>query len=305
MGKGNNKVVSKSRKNLQIDESDDEIEFERRKFPNKQRHEKTPKQAKIQKRRKLNFDSSESESEESSPSPVVKRAQKKTVVTKKTTIREIPARSKKDIKKTLKRKHDDLSPDTDYDTDPDEADYKKLESAGSELLSVAQMKERTKIDYEKKYHQSKKFIKWYEKEYIKKALDDENPTWETADKLMTAAAATLKKYKGLEKANIKPDSHLKNAIPKLKAGGELKFKKALDIVANLSPEDTALFWEKQIRNKDVTSFEDLVTKKAHERTLIHAEVQQELDSKKSEDHEVQDVELEDEVVMQQEEQSEE
>lgn len=79
---------------------------------------------------------------------------------------------------------------------------------------------------------------------------------------MTKAAADLYKYKGLEKKHFDKDQPLSRAIAKLKQGGEAKFQKAHAMIATLSEEDKAKFWQVQERNKNATCFEELVCKKS-------------------------------------------
>lgn len=163
------------------------------------------------------------------------------------------------------------------EVDPDEEDRERLLKAKSELLTVEQMREKTEKEIEKKYKQSKSYVKWYEKEFLK-SKEAEQPEWMKADRLMTAAAATFVKYTGLQKADIgarDPKSHLIKAIPKLKENGEIKFNEAMEIVKTLSPEDAAEFWLQQERNKNCTSFDTLVTKKEFERRKLQAQSQAE------------------------------
>lgn len=81
---------------------------------------------------------------------------------------------------------------------------------------------------------------------------------------MTDAAANLAKYKGLENKEIE-HPHLAKAIPKIREVGEQLYKEALEIVETLNQEDKDKFWERQMRNKNAKSFEELITKKEFEK----------------------------------------
>lgn len=161
---------------------------------------------------------------------------------------------------------DDSSSESEDENDQEEkAILERLEKAKDELLTEEQLRELTLEEYKKKYRSCRLFIKEYEKKYAKrKKLEP----WQRADKLFTEAAATLKKYKGLEPTRDKIDaakSHLLCAIPKLRESGEKKYEEALEIIATLGKEDLDRFWAAQIRNANATCYDELISKKEYER----------------------------------------
>jgi len=212
---------------------------------------------------KLSIDSSDSEVE-------VRKKLKKNSPKKKSpesNKRPRQEKKKKSTKKDVVNKQ--KKTETDSESDPDEEDYERLKKAKDEILTDKEMKEKTEKEMERKYKQSKQYVKWYEKEYLK-VKEEEKPLWEQASRLMTEAAATYVKFKGLQKADIKPDSHLAKAIPALRLNGEAKFKKSLEMVSQLNSEDLAKYWKDQERNKDARFFEELVTKKEFELRKLQA-----------------------------------
>jgi hypothetical protein len=177
--------------------------------------------------------------------------------------------TKKASKKTQKRAP--VESESETDSDEELSTPVKLRAARQEMLTEAEMKERTATELERKYRSNKQFCRWYEHEYMKAEV--EQVPWKVASKLLTDAAAALSKYKGLKDAKFPDGSHLINAIPKLKESGEKNFAEAMAIVETLSPEDAELFWTEQIRNKDAKTFEELVTIKDYERKELIAEIE--------------------------------
>lgn len=187
-----------------------------------------------------------------------------------------PAKKSKKSKKEIESESESESDDEVLDTPL------KLRAARKEMLSEEEMKKNTEEYLAREYKRCCTFKRWYEKEYKKN--ENEEP-WEKASKLFTNAAATLVKYRGLQKAKIADDSHLHKAIPQLKASGEASFAEALKIVSSLNKEDAAKFWKEQVRNKNAKCFEDLVTKKDYEREQLAAQIRAEIEQERNEQEE--------------------
>jgi hypothetical protein len=147
-----------------------------------------------------------------------------------------------------------------------EDENETLEKASGELLSDEQMQAETFKEHQREFRRCMAYKKWYEKTYKNK--DKKVTQVDTANEYMKNAAATLAKVKGLENATFSPESHLLKAIPKLKESGVELYKKCIDLIATFSPEELEQFWKKQIRNKDATCFEDLITVKEYDKRKL-------------------------------------
>lgn len=62
-------------------------------------------------------------------------------------------------------------------------------------------------------------------------------------------------------ADTQGHPHLRRAMEPLIRRGQQQFHEALQLASNLSAEDADKLWTANARNRGVTSFEDLVTKK--------------------------------------------
>jgi len=93
--------------------------------------------------------------------------------------------------------------------------------------------------------------------------NEEMPLWQKADKLMTSASSIKVRYQGLLNAGLNEEKHkhLPKAVTPLRNRGEEMFNECMQLLEECSPEEQELFWISQERNRGVTSFDQLVTKK--------------------------------------------
>jgi hypothetical protein len=79
---------------------------------------------------------------------------------------------------------------------------------------------------------------------------------------MTNAACISMRLQGLlNSQNFNLSVQLQNCLVPLRERGEKLFSEAMQIVGLLSREEAEMFWKLQERNRGVTSFHQLVTKK--------------------------------------------
>jgi len=81
----------------------------------------------------------------------------------------------------------------------------------------------------------------------------------------------------------KPNPLGEHAIPKLGENGEKNFKKAMEMVQSLSPEDAQKFWEQQERNRNAKSFNELVTKRDFDLEQLRQKIKEEVKKEIMED----------------------
>lgn len=139
---------------------------------------------------------------------------------------------------------------------------RKASEMCEEVLDEEAMQAKTMEERRKKYLRCCKFKREYEKEENAKKWDEMDPVLK-ADKLLTKAASIRKIWDSLVKKDLSEKGQLSNAVGPLRSTGERKFEEAMQIVASLKPEDVDRLWQLQVRNKDVKSFDELVTKKAY------------------------------------------
>jgi hypothetical protein len=116
-------------------------------------------------------------------------------------------------------------------------------------------------DYEK-YMECKRFVKEFERKISQRKLT-ELPMWRKPDLKMTCAASILSR---LKREMTKPDRD-EHLCDKFREFGKRKYDEVMVMVEHLSEDDKKLFWESQVRNKNVTCFEELITKKEYDSLL--------------------------------------
>lgn len=129
-----------------------------------------------------------------------------------------------------------------------------------------QIAEEAAEEQKKMYRKYKRFCTRYEKKEAQKKFDS-LADWKKADKLWTSAASILVRHKALDSKKGDLTAHLPDAVGPLRARGEAQFLQGKQLIDGLIDEHLALFWNAQIRNKGVTKYEDLITKKTYAERL--------------------------------------
>jgi hypothetical protein len=112
-------------------------------------------------------------------------------------------------------------------------------------------------DYEK-YQECKRFVKEFERK-ISQQKFAELPMWKKADlELIGAACISLKYRKEASKHNCNRELY-----DQMKECGIRKYNTAMAILKELPEKELKLFWESQVRNKNATCFEELITKREY------------------------------------------
>ena len=138
----------------------------------------------------------------------------------------------------------------------------------TQSISPAEHSKLIETKEKKFYTYCRKFVKAQDKKRNDANWEKKSPA-EKADVFMTKAASIYKRYYGLCKNDLENTSTkpIKQAIGPLRERGEKNFRTALEIVNGLPEEEKEKFWKLQERNRGVTEFTQLVTKRDYQEKM--------------------------------------